>query len=244
MSISRPIFLFTDFGFAGPYVGQMIGAIAALDRRLRVIDLMHDAPRMRPDLAAYLLPAVCRDLPEDAVVVAVVDPGVGGARAALCLECDGRTFIGPDNGLLSRLHGIERLAVIDWRPALLSNSFHGRDLFAPVAAMHAQGRAVAAHPLELAAMVGHDWPARLARVVYIDAYGNCMTGIPAQDLPSAHRLRVGDSWITAATTFGDVAPGTPFWYRNSQGLVEIAANRASAAELLALELGDKIRLDS
>ena len=139
MNPSRPIFLFTDFGWSGPYVGQMVGAIVSADPLARVFNLMHDAPQVRPDLAAYLLPACCRALPQDAVVAAVVDPGVGGDRAALIVETATMTFVGPDNGLLSRLPKIRWVARIDWRPASLSASFHGRDLFAPVAARLALG---------------------------------------------------------------------------------------------------------
>jgi len=243
MDAPRPIFLFTDFGWAGPYVGQMAAAILAIEPRCAVINLMHDAPAMRPDLAAYLLPACCRSLPSGAIVVAVVDPGVGGERAALLVEAGGQTFLGPDNGLLSRLSGIERVERIDWRPAVMSSSFHGRDLFAPLAARLARGAAVAMTRLPYEAMAGADWPDQAAQVVYIDGYGNLMTGLRAEGLSKDRRIRVAARTIAYAETFCRVAAGELFWYANSQGLVEIAANGASAAKILSLALGGKILVD-
>jgi S-adenosylmethionine hydrolase len=238
-----PIHLFTDFGYQGPYVGQMIAAIAPINPAGAVISLMHDAPRMRPELAAYLLAAVVEPLPSPGIVVAVVDPGVGSSRRALVVETSRHRFVGPDNGLLSRLDGIRSVSRIDWCPPRMSRSFHGRDLFAPVAARLALGQAVESTPVDPQTVVGHDWAESAARVVYIDAYGNLLLGVRAKRLPKNRVLRVAGRTIPAAGTFSDVAPGEPFWYENSQGLVEIAANRASAATILSLALGDRILLD-
>jgi len=243
MSKPRPIFLFTDFGYAGPYVGQMAGAILSRSRDNVAISLMHDAPAMRPELAAYLLSGCCRSLPSGSVVVAVVDPGVGGERAALVVETPGLNLVGPDNGLLSRVHDIGAVARVDWRPETLSSSFHGRDLFAPVGAMLAGGETVSRTPLALADMVGADWPQDLERLVYIDGYGNLMTGIDAKTFSKNKCIRVSGRAVKYAETFCRVPPGQLFWYPNSLGLVEIAANRGSAAAILQLALGDEILLD-
>jgi S-adenosylmethionine hydrolase len=239
----RPIFLFTDFGFAGPYVGQMTAAILTVEPRCPVVSLMHDAPSMRPELAAYLLPACCQSLPPGAVVVAVVDPGVGGARAALVVESGGVSYVGPDNGLLSRLPAIAGVQRVDWRPPRLSASFHGRDLFAPVAARVAAGQPVAMTALAPAAMHGADWADELAHVVYIDHYGNCMTGLRAENVNQNSSFHLAGRVIRYAETFCRVSPGEPFWYANSQGLVEVAVNAGSAATLLSLALGDETLLD-
>jgi len=243
MKDPRPIFLFSDFGLSGPYVGQMIAAILALNSRSTVVNLMHDAPAMCPELSAYLLPAICRHLPSGAVVVAVVDPGVGGARAALVVETNRFKAVGPDNGLLSRLRGIGTVKRIDWRPAELSSSFHGRDLFAPAAARLAAGEPLGATAIEPGSMVGADWPGELDKVVYIDAFGNVITGLDAEKLSKNRKICVSGRVISHAETFCRAAPGELFWYANSQGLIEIAANRDSAARTLALALGDKILLD-
>jgi len=243
MSHPRPIFLFTDFGYAGPYVGQMTGAILSRSRDNAVVNLMHDAPAMRPELAAYLLAGCCRSLPRGSVVVAVVDPGVGGERAALVVETPALTLVGPDNGLLSRVPDIGTVARVDWRPETLSSSFHGRDLFAPVGAMLAGGQTVPCTPLAHVDMVGADWPPGLHRLVYIDGYGNLMTGISAEKVNKHQCIRVSGRAVEYAETFCRVPPGHLFWYPNSLGLVEIAANRGSAAAILRLALGDEILLD-
>jgi S-adenosylmethionine hydrolase len=235
-----PLFLVTDFSLRGPYVGQLHAAVHGVDPRLAVIDLMHDMPSMRPDLAAWLLPAICRDLPANAVVVAVVDPDVGGDRLPLIVETAQRRFVGPDNGLLSRLGPDCKVSRIDWRPPVLSNTFHGRDLFAPVGARLAGGLPVAASPVPVAAMLGADWPGRLERVVYIDDFGNAMLGIPAEQMDLGRRVLVADAVLTYASRFGAMPRGVPFWYRNSIGLVEIAEYDGSAAARLSLAIGDPV----
>ena len=232
MNAPRPLFLYTDFGWSGPYVGQLLAAALAVDPGIPVVSLMHDAPAMRPDLAAYLLPAVCRGLPAGAIVVAVVDPGVGGERAALVVGTDELTLVGPDNGLLSRFDGIRQVRRIEWRPDALSHTFHGRDLFVPVAARIAIGKSIATAPVAPARMVGADWPAGQPRVIYIDAFGNAMTGLSAENINKNNVITVGGHRLSWAKTFCSVSPGKTFWYFNSQGLVEIAANGGSAAAVL------------
>jgi len=243
METPKTVFLFTDFGTSGPYVGQLFAAVLAVDTRIPVVDLMHDAPAMRPDLAAYLLPAVCRLLPEGAIVVAVVDPGVGSDRQALIVETGALTLIGPDNGLMARMPDIQRVSRIDWQPRGLSTSFHGRDLFAPVAAQLAIGGGVASSPLAAGSLLGADWPDNLAQVIHIDAYGNAMTGLSAEKFPKNRKITIAGRCLAYAPTFSTVPHGEPFWYANSQGLVEVAVNRGSAAMMLSLALGDGFLID-
>ena len=141
------IHLFTDFGLDGPYAGQMHSVLARAAPGVPVIDLMHDAPVRDPHWSAYLLAALATEMGPDSVCVAVIDPGVGGARPPLIVSADGVRFVGPGNGLFEIVQRRAAQAMawtIDWRPEKLSASFHGRDLFAPVAAMLDQGRV--AHP--------------------------------------------------------------------------------------------------
>ena len=243
MSAHSPLYLFTDFGLQGPYVGQMVAAISADCPACRVISLMHDAAAMRPDLAAYLLPAVTASLPPQGIVVAVVDPGVGSDRAALVVRTAERIYVGPDNGLLSRLPGIRRVERVLWRPPEMSASFHGRDLFAPVAARLARDAWLETATMATGDMVGADWPAACAQVVYIDVYGNLMTGLDAASLDRDVCLAVAGRQIPHARTFSDAPADGLFWYLNSQGLVEIAARGDSASRILSLELGDPLLLD-
>ncbi len=238
------IALFTDFGCAGPYVGQMHVAIAAIAPSVRVVDLFHDVPPFDVEAGAYLLPAYAACLPEGAVCVAVVDPGVGGPRRALMVEADGRWFVGPDNGLFGivvRRARRSQCREIGWRPESLSASFHGRDLFAPVAARLASGQVPESRPAEIGSSFD-GWPDDLGRVLYVDRYGNAVTGMRAITLAPDARLRAGGRILDRARVFGAVPPGTAFWYENANGLVEIAVNRGAAAGDLALRVGDPVEI--
>ena len=131
------IVLFTDFGLHGPYTGQVKAVLHRMAPGVPAIDLFADAPVGSPKPSAYLLGVYAAWFPVGTVFLCIVDPGVGGTRPAIVLEADGRWYVGPGNGLFEL---IQRRATrtrswdIDWRPERLSASFHGRDLFAPVAA--------------------------------------------------------------------------------------------------------------
>jgi len=245
----RHFYLFTDFGYRGPYVGQMHARLADLAAAgVTVIDLMHDAPCQDPKSSAYLLAALVSEMPAAALCVAVVDPGVGTSRAPVVLEAGGRTFVGPDNGLLSIVAKRSPTPVwrrIGWRPETLSSSFHGRDLFAPAARKIAVEAEAWLHrwttPFEPSAPpIGVTWPEDQPAVVYIDAFGNAMTGLRAGSLGANAALRVGDRRLAQAETFGAVPEGRAFWYENSIGLAEIAVNRGRAADQLQLSVGSPI----
>ena len=130
------IVLFTDFGLHGPYTGQMKAVLHQMAPSIPVIDLFSDAPFGNPKASAYLLASYAAWFSAGAVFLCVVDPGVGGARPAIILEADGRWYVGPGNGLFELVQRRARQARswdITWKPERLSASFHGRDLFAPVA---------------------------------------------------------------------------------------------------------------
>jgi len=241
------IVLFTDFGLTGPYTGQVKAVLARLAPGVPVIDLMADAPACQPQPAAYLLAAHLDLFGPDDVVVAVVDPGVGSARAPLLVEADGLRLVGPDNGLLvptlQRARD-PRAWTIGGRPQRLSDTFHGRDLFAPVAARLAGGDGLAANPSPraLESLVGWDWPEDLAAVCYLDPYGNATTGVRAATLPAAATLEVAGRRLPRGRTFSDVPPGSPLWYANSSGLVEIALNGGRADHALGLSIGTPVTI--
>ena len=241
------IALFTDFGLAGPYTGQVKAVLQRLAPAAPVIDLFADAPSRNPKAAAYLLAAYGTWFPPGTVLLAVVDPGVGGARAALLLEADGRLYVGPDNGLfeLVRRRAAEaRLFEITWRPAQLSASFHGRDLFAPVAARLASGERPAAEARPADFGRRPDWPDDLAEIVYLDRYGNAITGLRAARLPAAATLIAGGHRIPRARTFSDLPEGAALWYENSNGLAEIAVNLGRADEALGLRIGSAVAVEA
>jgi S-adenosyl-L-methionine hydrolase (adenosine-forming) len=236
------IALFRDFGVSDPYVGQLHAVLAREAPGTPVIDLFHAVPNFDACAGAYLLPAYAKDFPSGTVFVCVVDPGVGGTRVPVVLRADDRWYVGPDNGLfsiLARRAGRVESYVIRWRPVSLSASFHGRDLFAPVAARLAQGETPA---WDTGALTTPDWPEDLAQIVYIDHYGNAVTGLRGEVITTDRRLRVGKYAVAHARVFAEAPRGRGFWYVNSNGLVEIAVREDSAARRLRLRLGMSVRI--
>jgi S-adenosylmethionine hydrolase len=179
------------------------------------------------------------------VILAVIDPGVGGARAAIIVEADGRWYVGPDNGLfelvIRRAETARSWEILD-RSAATSASFHGRDLFAPAAGRLARGEMPAAPP-RLEGTGRHlDWPDDLPEIVYIDRYGNAMTGLRASLLPGEARLDASGRVLSRARTFSDVSEGEAFWYENSNGLAEIAVNSGRADATLGIAIGSPVAI--
>jgi len=239
------IVLFTDFGLHGPYTGQMKAVLHQTAPEVPIIDLFADAPVGNPKASAYLLAVYATWFPPGTVFLCVVDPGVGGARPAIILEADDRWYVGPGNGLfelVQRRAAKARSWGIEWKPERLSASFHGRDLFAPVAAMLARG---APPPGLLGKDVVDrrmDWPDDLCEIVYVDHFGNAMTGLRAATLPHEARLATAGRLLERAATFSDRPPGAAFWYENSNGLVEIAVNQGRADRDLGLAIGTPVQI--
>lgn len=239
------IALFTDFGAAGPYTGQVSAVLFDTAPGVPVVQLFSDAPAGRPKPAAYLLAAYGAWFPPGTVLLCVVDPGVGGPRRAVIAEAAGRFYVGPDNGLFElvlRRAGAARTWEITWRPPRLSASFHGRDLFAPAAARLARGEPVATLASPAPALRFADWPDDLAAIVYIDHYGNALTGLRGDSVPRGARLSAGGRTVGHAATFSAVPEGEAFWYVNSNGLVEIAVNSGRADALLGLTIGSEVAI--
>lgn len=240
------IVLFTDFGVTGPYVGQMKSVLCQRAPTTPVIDLMHDAPAFDPQAAAYLLASLVGEFPQDSVFLCVVDPGVGSQRKPLIARINGRWFVGPDNGLFDVVarhapdYSENSWWEISWQPERLSASFHGRDLFAPVAAMLANGEAPPGKLLSISPDRLRRWPSDLEKIVYIDRFGNAVTGIRAANLDRDQIIAAGDERILWARTFAEVSAGQGFWYENSNGLVELAVNQGRADQILRLRIGDAV----
>ena len=237
------IVLFTDFGPCGPYVGQMKGVLYRSNPGVPVIDLLADAPTFDPRASAYLLAAYAADFAPPVVFLCVIDPGVGGSRAPVAVKVDGRWFVGPDNGLFNVV-GMRGREVewwdVTWRPQRLTATFHGRDLFAPVAARLARGKVPPGERRD--ARIDRSWPEDDRRIIYIDHFGNAITGIRAAAVGDGARLSLGGRTIARARTYADVPEGQSFWYENANGLAEIAVNRGSASEALGLRLGDTVTI--
>jgi S-adenosylmethionine hydrolase len=233
------IFLFTDFGLEGPYTGQVQAVLHRQAPRVPVISLFADLAPYDIQAAAYLLPAYAAAYPPGSVFLCVVDPGVGGTRPGGMVRADGRWYVGPDEGLFAIV--TRRAQRVEcWElphPAMASPSFHARDVFAPLAARLARDGNFGAGPVARAAHACPEWPEELQRVVYIDRYGNAITGTRAAAVADRATLRIDGHALPRARTFTEVKPGTAFWYANSSGLVEIAVNRGRAARQLDIAVG-------
>ena len=240
------IFLFTDYGLQGPYIGQVETVLHQQAPNEKVIHLLTDAPRNKPKESAYLLASLVSRIPEGSILFCVVDPGVGSDEdKPVMLKIDGRWYVGADNGLfdiLARRASEIEAYEITWKPKSLSNSFHGRDIYAPVCAMLANGEDVPS--TEYSWKDKHHWPDDLNQIIYIDHFGNCMTGIRPESLDKQLILRADHQEIVNADTFSDVKQGKALWYENSNEMIEIAVNQGSAAEVLQLEIGSHILLST
>jgi S-adenosylmethionine hydrolase len=234
------VFLFTDYGAADIYVGQVKGVFSRFAPGIEVIDLLHDAPAFNIKAGAHLLAALASQIPAGSVTLAVIDPGVGGERDAVAVDIGGRWFVGPDNGLLSVLAARTNAAGvwrITWRPEHIPPSFHGRDLFAPVAASLARGETIGSQAVQIDRLQAELGATDLAEIIYIDHYGNALTGLRAAAVSPTASIVAGNATLKFARVFSAVPADALFWYSNSLGLVEIAGNSCSAAKKLSLAVG-------
>ena len=238
------IVLCTDFG-PGPYTGQMQAVLQQRAPDVPVVSLFDDLPCWDIRAAAYLLPAYVNEFPLDTVFLVVVDPGVGSdSREPVIARIDGRWFVGPGNGVfhvLAPRARSSRFWRIDWRPEQLSSSFHGRDLFAPIAARLACGQTPDGTEI-IEPPVEGEWPEDMARILYFDHFGNAISGMRAECLHSDQKIEVSGHIISSARTFSDVPEGEVFWYANSNGLVEISVNCGRAEDLDGIELQAVIKM--
>jgi hypothetical protein len=249
------ITLTTDFGLAGPFVGVMKGVILGRLPTARIVDLTHDIPVHWPVEAGFWLARAYRYFPPGTVHVAVVDPGVGTGRDIIAALHDGHVFIAPDNGLLAPVIGnrgaqVHRLAE-PWRAsrgwAAPSSTFHGRDIFAPLAASVAAGEVTVSDigpavsdivPSLQDEPVAGDHEVR-GTVIAIDHFGNLVTSIDARLIAAYRKPEVlaGARRVPLLRTYGDARPGELLALVNSFGVVEIARAQGSAAATLGIGRG-------
>jgi len=238
------IVLLTDFGLEGPYTGQVNAVLHQQAPGMPVVNLFSDLPPFDIQAAAYLLPAYTGRLAPGTVCLCVVDPGVGSSRPGCVLNASGRWYVGPDEGLFTLLarqgavQSCHRLPEV----AGAAPSFHGRDIFAPAAAWLArQGRVK--DDWETAELAPRDdWPDDLPRVLYIDRFGNAITGLRAGAVAADAVLHVNGHDLRQSLTFSAVDAGQAFWYKNSNGLVELAVNRGRADTVLGAVVGTSVEL--
>ncbi|MFI7574905.1 S-adenosyl-l-methionine hydroxide adenosyltransferase family protein [Micromonospora sp. NPDC049497] len=252
------ISLTTDYGLADGFVAACHGMIARLAPTARVIDVTHLVPAADVRRGATVLAQTVPYLPAG-VHVAVVDPGVGTERRGVVLDTPDGLLVGPDNGLLldaaAALGGIRvavELANPEWFAPRVSATFHGRDVFAPVAARLALGAPLtgAGPTVDPGSLVRTPAPVVrpsadgfTAEVLTVDHFGNVQLAAPATLLdPLPHRVRVADRPAVRGRTFGDAAPGALVVHSDSAGLVAVAVNRGRAVDVLDVSPGDLVRV--
>ncbi|AFL66968.1 SAM hydrolase/SAM-dependent halogenase family protein [Desulfurococcus amylolyticus] len=260
---NRIIALITDFGYRDPYVGVMKGVIKSINPGAEIVDLTHGINRHNIIEAAVVLMVSARYFPPSTIFVVVVDPGVGSNRRAIVVETSNYILVGPDNGCLSLLalkDGVKRVVDISnsrYRLGNVSHTFHGRDIFAPVAAWISRGIPLEAIGTEIpvdSLKTIRIEPPRISddliegHALYIDIYGNVMTNISEDEAYSILRLgdkieiihQGGKSQCMFTTSFSIVNPGEVACYINSWGYLEIAVNNGSVADAFGIIQGSRL----
>jgi S-adenosylmethionine hydrolase len=257
-----PIFLLTDFGIDDPYVGIMKGRILADCPAATIVDLSHGVPPQRADIAGLWLASAWRHLPAAALCAAVVDPGVGTARRILLGRIGRRWILAPDNGLADELFTDsppDALCAVDIDRLVETGlpspgaTFHGRDVFAPVAAGLAGG---SLGPKEIGSRVDGWAPSSLPRprpasggllcpIVHVDHYGNLITSarLTVDMAGEGLHVRTADRRVALVRTYAEVAVGEPLALVNSFGLLELAVRDGSATRALRIGPGDELLLE-
>lgn len=258
MTSNRLITLLSDFGLNDVYVGVMKGVIARINPTLITIDLTHEIPPQNIQSAQFNLTNAYPYFPVGTVHVAVVDPGVGGARRSIAVECSDGILIGPDNGIFTSFINQKLVQVVElihtayWRVPEPSNTFHGRDIFAAVAAHVASGVALTevGIPIDPALLVQLPLPTctptstgAMGNVQHIDRFGNVITNIPGDLVRNqSWSIAIGKRVIPGCRTYGEVDASEPLALVGSHGWVEIAINGGDAHFQLRLNWHDSIEL--
>jgi S-adenosylmethionine hydrolase len=251
MMIGMIITLTTDFGLADPFVGVMKGVILGIAPNARLVDLTHNIPSYDIPAGAFALASAFRYFPAGTVHVAVVDPGVGGRRSPIAVAAHGHILVGPDNGVLSLSAGppgpevrAHKITNERWFRHPVSQTFHGRDIFAPAAAHLALGA-----PMELAgpplAEIVQLKLAEKATVLGVDKFGNLITSLRPEALAAGFTLRIaGEEIRNLRSSYEEAPAGELFAIVGSAGFVEIAIKQDSAASRLSIQRGAEIEVET
>jgi S-adenosyl-L-methionine hydrolase (adenosine-forming) len=263
----RPICFLSDFGFADDFVGTCKGVMLSIAPGVAIVDLTHEVPGFGIEVGAEVLQHAGRYMPEDAIYLAVVDPGVGTERWALALRAESGAFlVGPDNGLLvpaaEALGGIleaVRLTNERYHVHPVSNTFHGRDVFAPAAAhlaagveLSSLGEAVDPSSLVILSLPGvekeHAGKGVTARIISVDRYGNARLSVMQEEsgleYGAALRIDTGDGEMPVRylETFGSAKAGELVLVPDSHWRLSLAINKGNAAHALGLKVGGRVRM--
>lgn len=256
----RPLItLLTDFGTVDPFIGQMKGVIAMRCPQANVVDLIHAIEPQNVRQAGYVLADSWRFFPPGTIHTAVVDPGVGSARRIIAARVDDQIMIAPDNGVLTAVfadtppHEVRVLENPDLFLKSVSNTFHGRDKFAPAAGLLAAGLKFEDagatiddwQTLDLPQPVVNDDGSVRGEVILLDRFGNAITNIRGPQLPMMPLIEIGQTKIEGLKrAYVEAGEGQPLAIISSSGRLEIAVNQGSAAEQLDLDIGRSITVRS
>jgi S-adenosylmethionine hydrolase len=252
--------LTTDFGTRDWFVGTMKGVVLGINPRATVVDLTHEVTAGDIHAGAFALMAGCRYFPKGTVHVAVVDPGVGGPRHAIAVQTADYFYVGPDNGVLSwalaheRIKTVRRLEEPKYFLKTISRTFHGRDVFAPVAAHLSRGLPIHRLGSEVKDWIQLSWPRPIrsrgmirGEIVYIDRFGNAITNVESEPNFSGHAITCEVAAkrkvrCVLAEFYGAVRANRPVSVFGSSGYLEIAVNGGSAARKYGVKTGDAVVL--
>ena len=253
------ITLTTDFGFNDAYVASMKGVILGINKEAKLVDICHTIKPQNISQAAFVLSTAYPYFPPKTVHMVVVDPGVGTARRGIALQTPQAIFVGPDNGLFTSFLRERTACVALTNPAMhrhpVSATFHGRDVFAPVAAHLVNGLPLAelGPPVEDPVALPEPKPQRLpdgrlrAEVRYVDRFGNLITNVGPLEWESLDtggiRVVVGGVSLAARRAYADVAPGALLALVGSGGYLEVAVREGSAAERLGVGVGAIVEVE-
>ncbi|MGQ9780681.1 MAG: SAM hydrolase/SAM-dependent halogenase family protein [Nitrososphaeria archaeon] len=255
----RVVALLTDFGEGSIYVGEMKGVLLKINPEADLVDLAHNVRRHDVVQGAFLLREAHRFFPESCIFLCVIDPGVGTRRGAVIVQTEEYFFVGPDNGLLypsaqmsSRKH-VVKIENPKYLPRNISSTFHGRDIFAAVAAYLSKGVEVDEFGPPTDSLCRLEIPnpvfgrkSILARVLFVDSFGNVVTNVREDDLPKASSLTLSlgksSHKLPIVKSYSDVEEGMPLTLFDSFGLLEISVNKGDASQYFCIREGSKVKI--
>ncbi len=257
--------MLTDFGYNDHYVAAMKGVILSICPEANIVDITHGVPKFEVRAAAYVLRAAVRYFPPGSIHVAVVDPGVGTSRRGIVIRTRNYILVGPDNGVLALAalrDGIKEVRVVENRELTLprvSPTFHGRDIFAPVAANLARGVPLASvgrliNEIELPSFTEPVVKGKIieGEVLYVDDFGNVVLNIEEEllrEIGTSYNalLRVvlesTELKLKLIPSYGYAKEGEPLLLINSEGFLELAINKGDAAKTFGLQPGARVRIE-
>jgi len=259
---TKIITLTTDFGLKDPYAAEMKAVILSISPKAKIVDITHEAEKFNIRMGAYTLAAACPYFPRGTIHVAVIDPGVGTKRKAILIQTKNAYFIGPDNGVLTlaaKSQGMKHIYRIE-NPKLMlpriSNTFHGRDVFAPAAAYLANGMSPSEFGPEIPEIVMPKF-AKITKtktmltgeIIHIDGFGNIITNLREEDceimgMKKTVDLKLKDTRLKLklCKAYSEVKAQQLLAIIGSHNFLEISINQGNAAENFKIRVGDKVTL--